>query len=43
MIPDDVRIPVEAAHGLLAHNMLEFQNLADLLPRIYPEEKDNWD
>ena len=42
MIPDDVRIPVEAAHGLLAHNMLEFQNLADLLPRIYPEEKDNW-
>lgn len=35
--------PVEAAKGLLAHNMREFANLADLLPRIYPEEKDNWD
>ena len=35
--------PLEFAKGLLAHNMHEFANLADLLPRIYPEEKDNWD
>ncbi len=34
--------PLEFAKGLLAHNMHEFANLADLLPRIYPEEKDNW-
>lgn len=43
VLPDGARIPAEAARGLLAHNMREFQNLADLLPRIYPEEKDNWD
>jgi hypothetical protein len=42
MIPEGTEIPLEMARGLLAHNMLEFQNLADLLPRIYPEEKDNW-
>lgn len=42
MIADGEVLPLEVAKGLLAHNMLEFANLADLLPRIYPEEKDNW-
>lgn len=43
LIPDGTSQSPEVARGLLAHNMREFQNLADLLPRIYPEEKDNWD
>jgi len=42
ILPETEVTPVEKARLLLKHNMEEFQNLADLLPRIYPEEKDNW-
>lgn len=42
MLPDGEITPMIKPKMLLAHNMKEFQNLADLLPRIYPEEKDNW-
>ncbi len=43
MLPDGEVTPDFKARGLLAHNMKEFQNLAELLPLIYPEQKDNWD
>ena len=43
LLPDGESASLEVARGLLAHNMREFGNLADLLPRIYPEQKDNWD
>lgn len=42
ILPEQEQTPIEKPKFLLAHNMKEFQNLADLLPRIYPEEKDNW-
>lgn len=41
-IPDGVVIPSMAPKALLQHNVVEFTNLAALLPEIYPEEKDNW-
>lgn len=43
LLPNERTIPLEATKALLAHNMLEFENLAALLLKIYPEEKDNWD
>ena len=42
VLPDGEVTPIEKPQLLLKHNMEEFQNLADLLPRLYPEEKDNW-
>jgi len=42
LIDDGEMLPLEAAKGLLAHNMLEFGNLGELLPLILPVEKDNW-
>ena len=42
-LPDGVKIPEEAARMLLMHNIKEFHQLAHILPRIYTEEKDNWD
>lgn len=42
VVPDGVIIPEIAPRGLFAHNLKEFSNLAALLPKIYPEEKDNW-
>lgn len=42
ILPDDEVTPLMKPKMLLAHNMKEFQNLADLLPKIYPEQKDNW-
>ena len=42
ILSDDETTPLMKAKLLLAHNMKEFPNLADLLPKIYPEEKDNW-
>ena len=42
ILPDNEVTPLMKSKLLLAHNMKEFQNLADLLPRLYPEEKDNW-
>lgn len=41
-IPDSVKIPSFPLISLLKHNVIEFTNLAALLPDIYPEEKDNW-
>jgi len=41
-LPDGEVTPEFKVRGLLAHNMKEFYNLADLLPRLYPEQKDNW-
>lgn len=42
MLKDGEVTPIEKPQLLLKHNMEEYQNLADLLPQIYPEEKDNW-
>ena len=42
MMPDGEVTPEFKVRALLAHNMKEFHNLAELLPLIYPEQKDNW-
>lgn len=42
VIPDGIRIPVEAPMGLFAHNLKEFSHLAAILPAVYAQEKDNW-
>lgn len=42
-LPDWVRFPVFGPLGLCLHNAKEFTNLAQLLPRIYAEEKDKFD
>ena len=42
-LPDGEVTPDFMVRGLLEHNMKEFHNLAELLPLIYPEQKDNWD
>jgi phloretin hydrolase len=41
-IPDGVRIPEQPLRALNLHNIKEFTNLAALLPRIFPEERDNF-
>jgi len=41
-IPDDVEIPAMGPKSLLNHNVIEFTNLAAILPEVYAEEKDNW-
>jgi hypothetical protein len=41
-IPDGVRMPEAPLRALNLHNIKEFTNLAALLPRIFPEEKDNF-
>ena len=41
-IPDGVEIPSLAPIALLKHNVIEFTNLAAILPAVYAEEKDNW-
>lgn len=41
-IPDGVKVPAAAPVALLNHNIKEFSNLAELLPKVYAEEKDNW-
>lgn len=38
LLPEGVRIPVEAGVALLRHNIEEYTNLAHFLPRIYEEE-----
>ena len=43
ILPDTEKTPPQKPKALLAHNMKEFQNLAELLPLIYPEQKDNWE
>lgn len=42
MIPDGVSIPAIAPKMLLIHSVKEMTRLAEMLPRLYPEEKDNW-
>jgi len=41
-IPDGVTIPDLPNIMLLKHNVIEFTNLAAILPSVYAEEKDNW-
>ena len=41
-IPDGVVFPLEMPKTLLRHNIKEFTNLAALLPKIYPEFRDNF-
>lgn len=41
-LPEGVKIPVEVAKGLFAHNIKEFSNLAAILPEVYAENKDNF-
>ena len=38
--PPWVRIPIEAPMGLAFHNVIEYSNLAAILPEIYEEYKD---
>ncbi len=42
VVPEGVKIPVEVARGLFAHNIKEFSNLAAILPEVYAENKDNF-
>ena len=42
LIPDGMRVPLEAPMGLFAHNLKEFGHLASILPDVYAEEKENW-
>ena len=42
VLPDGMRMPEEPLRALNLHNIKEFTNLAALLPRIFPEEKDNF-
>jgi hypothetical protein len=41
-IPDGVKMPEAPLRALNLHNIKEFTNLAALLPRIFPEERDNF-
>lgn len=41
-IPDGMSIPSAAPIALLRHNVVEFTNLAAILPEVYAQEKDNW-
>lgn len=41
-IPDGMSIPHAGPLNLLRHNVVEFTNLAAILPEVYAEEKDNW-
>lgn len=41
-LPEGVKVPVEVARGLFAHNIKEFSNLAAILPEVYAENKDNF-
>ena len=41
-VPDGVTIPDMPNIKLLEHNVIEFTNLAAILPLVYAEEKDNW-
>lgn len=41
-LPDGMRMPPMGPMGLCLHNIKEFTHLAALLPRIFPEEKNNF-
>ena len=38
-IPDGIKIPLNIAKGLYAHNIKEFSNLKAILPEVYKENK----
>ena len=40
MIPDGVAMPAVPLRALNLHNIREFTDLAALLPKIFPEERD---
>lgn len=42
LLPPGMEIPEKIMVALLQHNFFEYVNLAELLPSIYAEEKDNW-
>lgn len=42
LMPGGMEFPMEMAKQLLGHNFNEFTNLAEILPDVYKEEKDNW-
>ena len=42
LLPEGAEIPLPVVTNLLRHNFFEFTNLAEILPRVYAEEKDNW-
>ncbi len=42
MLPDGVRMPEAPLRALNLHNIKEFTNLAALLPKIFPEQRDNF-
>lgn len=41
-LPDGMRFPPMGPMGLCLHNIKEFTNLAQLLPRVFAEERDNF-
>ena len=42
LVPDGVKVPIEAPMGLFAHNLKEFGHLATILPKVYEENKMKW-
>lgn len=42
-IPKFVKIPENIAQMLMTHNYKEYHHLNKILPRVYAEEKDNWE
>ncbi|MNI88708.1 hypothetical protein D3C73_1460310 [compost metagenome] len=41
-LPDGIRMPEMGPKSLLLHNIKEFTHLAEILPKIFEEEKDNF-
>lgn len=42
ILPENEKIPIDIAKALFAHNIKEFTNLAEILPNVYAENKDNF-
>ena len=42
-IPKFIKVPKNIAQMLMTHNYKEYHHLNKILPRIYAEEKDNWE
>lgn len=42
-IPRFIKIPRKIASNLMIHNHREFKRLNQILPRLYEEQKDNWE
>lgn len=43
LLPEGMTFPEPIVAQLLAHNFAEYTNLAAILPKVYAEEKDNWE